>query len=120
MQMKETLSDEIRLIIKHIKAWLKHEIRYVKLTAAEKLTIFVGSVFLMAMISILVMIALVIISMCLVSVFEVLVGQVLAYLCVAVIFLLLAGVLYLLRKPLIFDPMARMISKLILDNEENK
>lgn len=116
--MKEKLSDEIRDVIFQIKRWLSLEARYVKLTLSEKLSIFIGSILVVAVAFILVMIALVILSLCLVGVFEPLVGATLAYLCVGGIFLLLTAIFLLLRKPLIFNPVAKMISKLLLENEE--
>ena len=98
--MKEKISDEVRDILAHIKGWLSHEVRYVKLTLAEKLTIFIGTMLLISMAFILVLI-------------------VLAYLCVGGIFLLLAVVIFLLRQPLIYNPLAKMISKLLLENDKN-
>ena len=117
--MKEKISDEVRDILAHIKGWLSHEVRYVKLTLAEKLTIFIGTMLLISMAFILVLIVLGIISFCLVGVFEPLVGTTLAYLCVGGIFLLLAVVIFLLRQPLIYNPLAKMISKLLLENDKN-
>lgn len=117
--MKEKISDEIREILLHIKTWLNSETRLIKLTVAEKLSIFMGTLLLAAAAFTLVMIALVIISLCLIAVFEPLVGMTLAYLCVGGIFLLLAILMVILRKQLIYNPIARMISKLLLENDEN-
>lgn len=112
--MKEKLTDEIRNIFCQLKAWISSEAEYVKLTAAEKMTVLLGTIALAAMAFVLIMIALVILSFCLVGVFASLVGQTLAYLCVSGIFLLLLAVIILLRKPLVFNPLARMLSKLIM------
>lgn len=116
--MKEKLTDEIRETIIQIRKWLSLETRYFKLTVSEKLSIFFGTLLVVSAIFILMMIALVILSLCLVGVFEPLVGTTLSYLCVGGIFIILAVLVMLLRKPLILDPVARMISKLLLDNEK--
>lgn len=117
--MKEKLSDEFRDILLQIKAWLNNETRLIKLTVSEKLSIFMGTLLLAAAMFTLIMIGLVIISLCLISVFEPLVGLTLAYLCVGGIFVLLAILLLVLRKQVIYNPIAKMVSKLLLENDEN-
>ena len=115
--MKEKLSDEIRDIIAQVKLWISCEAEYAKLTLAEKLTIFLGTIGLAAILFLLVMIALIIFSLCLVGVFASLVGTTLAYLCTGGVFLVLAIIVALLRKPLIFNPLARMLTKLLINKE---
>lgn len=115
--MKEKITDEIREIILHIKEWISAEVMFAKLTVTEKLTILMGSVMLAAVSFVLLMIAFVIISLCLVQVFEPLVGQPLAFLCVGGIFLVLLVLVILLRKPLIYNPVAKMLSKLIIEKK---
>lgn len=115
--MKEKLSDEIRDIIAQVKQWIGCEAEYAKLTLAEKLTIFLGTIGLAAILFLLVMIALIIFSLCLVGVFAPLVGTTLAYLCTGGVFLVLAIIVALLRKQLIFNPLARMLTKLLINKE---
>lgn len=115
--MKDKLTDELKELIHQFRTWLSEEAKYAKLTVAEKLTVFMGTILLAVLATALFLIALVIISFCLVSVFEQLVGQTLAYLCVGGIFLILMFVIILLRKPLIYSPIARMVSKLLIEHE---
>lgn len=115
--MKEKLLEEIRDIAIQIRNWLYLETKYLKLTAAEKITIILGSLILGAVCFLLALIAIVVLSFCLVGVFEPLVGNALSYLIVAGIYLLLAVCVYFLRTPLIFNPICKLITKMFIDKE---
>lgn len=116
--MKDKITDDIRDIIAHIKGWISAELLYAKLTVTEKLTILMGTIMLVAVTFILAMIALVILSLCLVGVFEPLVGTTLSYLCVSGIFIIVLLLVVVLKKQLIFNPVAKMLSKLIIERDK--
>lgn len=115
--MKEKLSDEIREIIKQIKSWLTNEAEYIKLTLAEKLTIFFGTLAVAGASFLLITIALIIFSLCIAKLLTPIIGATLAFLCVGGIFIIIAVLIIVFRKQLIFNPLARMISKLLIDKK---
>lgn len=116
--MKNKITEEIRDLLLQIKNWLYLETKYFKLTAAEKITILLGTLIAGAACFMLVMIAVVIVSLCLVGVFQPLVGTVLSYLIVAGIYLLLAVLVVLLRKPLLFNPISKMLTRLFIEHKD--
>ena len=115
--MKQKLLDEIKEVLAQSKAWLECEADYIKLTAAEKFTVLMSSLMLGAVCLALGLFALALMSMALVDLFKLFMTPSLAFLSVAGIVLLIALLLFLLRKPLIINPIARFLTRLFLDKK---
>lgn len=118
--MKTKLTDEIREMLSQGVNWAKLEIEYLKLTAAEKIIILVsmlviGAVFLLLLLPVVLMFL-----FALAQVFIDFMPVALAYVCVGGIVMLLLGLLVIFKKQLVINPVAKFISKVLLDNPENK
>ena len=113
--MKAKFTDEIKEMLKQSLNWTKLEIEYVKLTAAEKLVVLLSTIIIGGIMAILVLPVFIMFLFALVGVFRLIMPAPLAYLTVGGIVLLLIFILYLMRKPLIINPVARFITKLFLD-----
>lgn len=113
--MKKKLTDEIKDMFKQSLVWTKLEIEYVKLTAAEKLIILLSTIIIGGIIAILTLPVFIMFLFALVDLFKLIMAPSLAYLTVGGIVLLLILILYLMRKPLIINPVSRFITKLFLD-----
>ena len=118
--MRPKLTDEIKEILGQSVNWAKLELEYLKLTAAEKLIVLISMMVIGAVIMLLLLPALIMFLFALAQVFIDFMPVAVAYVCVGGIVLLCMGILVLLRKPLIINPMAKLISKVLLDNPENK
>ena len=113
--MKQNLTDEIRSIISQSREWAKLEIEYAKFTAAEKITMLMSALIIGAVCLLLGVVVLIMLAFALVEVFKLFLSTCLAYLCVGGVICLLILILYLCRKPLLIDPVARLISKIFFD-----
>ncbi|MDE6295102.1 MAG: hypothetical protein K2M03_03470 [Muribaculaceae bacterium] len=111
------LTDEIRSLFSDGKEWIELEIEYARLTLAEKFTVLLSTLVLGAVCLLMFIVVLMLLSLALVDVFKMFMTAGLAYLSVAGILAVLIFVVYLLRKPLLLNPIARLISKLIVDNK---
>ena len=100
---------------------LKLEIDYTKLTGAEKTTILLSRIFLVAITIVLGMSALLFLAFSLAHVIIRATGSaVLAYLLVALIFVIILLCIFAFKKQLILDPVARFVSKLFLSPDDNE
>lgn len=115
--MKDKFIDEIKDIFTQSRRWLQCEAEYIKLTAAEKFTILLSTLIIGAIVLALVLFALGLMSFALVDVFRLIMSPALAFLSTAGCVLVLALVLFLLRKPLLFNPIARFITRLLLEKK---
>lgn len=113
--MKEKLTEDLKEVFTNGKDWLKYEVEYAKLTAAEKITVLGTAVAMVTVIMMMALLVFVMLSFALTGVFELMMSAPLAYLCVAGVWLVIIVVLYLLRKKLISDPIAKFITKLFLE-----
>lgn len=104
--MKSAVSD--------LKQWLTLEIEYLKLTAAEKVSVLVSTLILVIVLFIVFMVVLILLAFSLVDLFCLFMPHSLACLSVGGILLLLIGLLYLLRIPLVVNPITKLITKLFL------
>ena len=111
------LTDEIRSLFSDGKEWIELEIEYARLTLAEKFTVLLSTLVLGAVCLLMFIVVLMLLSLALVDVFKMFMTAGLAYLSVAGILAVLIFVVYLLRKPLLLNPIARLISKLIVDHK---
>lgn len=113
--MKIKITEEIKNIFASGQEWLKLEVEYAKLSLAEKFTILLSTLILGAICLLMFIVILILMSFALVDVFKMFMQPGWAYLSVAGVLVLMIVAVYLLRKPLLVNPIARLISKLFLD-----
>lgn len=113
--MKENMTDSIKSIFANGKRWIELEIEYAKLTAAEKTTVLLSTLIFGAVCLLLGIVVLILLAFALENVFETFLSPALSFLCVAGALFILILLLFFLRKPLLENPISRLISKLILD-----
>ena len=121
--MKDNITDQLKGVVDSTRRWISLEIEYAKLTATEKITILLSTLILGAVCMLLGMVILILFSFSLVDLFKTFLHPVLAYLCVGGILALLIALIIILRRPLLENPISRLISKMILaikhrDNEQ--
>lgn len=97
-----------------LKQWLTIEVEYLKMTAAEKASVLLSSLILVIVLFIVGMVVLIVFAFALVDLFNLFMPHALACVTVGGILLLLIGLLYLLRMPLVVNPITRLITKLFL------
>lgn len=112
--MKDNLMQEIREIFTQSKTWVELQVEYAKLTAAEKVTIMTSTAVLGAVCMLIGMVIVFLLSFSLVDLFKLFMAPALAYLSVSGILALLIVLLYVCRRPLIFNPIARYMTRLLL------
>lgn len=112
--MEQKVGDEMKSVVTDLKNWLTLEIEYMKLNAAEKVSVLVSTLILVLVLFIVFMVVLIVLAFALVDLFNLFMPHSLACLTVGGILLLLIGVLYLLRNPLLVNPITRLITKLFL------
>ena len=115
IEMKQNLTDEIRSIIAQSREWVKLEVEYAKFTTAEKVTMLMSALIIGAVCLLLGVVVLIMLAFALVEVFKLFMAPGLAYLSVGGVICLLILILYLCKKPLLIDPVARLISKIFFD-----
>lgn len=113
--MKQTLTDQLKDLFFQGRRWLTLETEYLKLTAAEKFTVLAGTFVLGAICLMVGMVIVILLALALADVFKLLMAPSLAYLCVTGVLIILMVVLFLLRRQVIFDPIAKFITRLFLD-----
>lgn len=112
--MKHSLLDEIKDIVARSKDWAELEIEYAKLTVAEKITVLAGFTVIGAVCLLLFITALIMFGISLSYLFQMLMCPALAYLASGGCILLLMGVIYLVREPVILNPIAKAMTKILL------
>ena len=118
--MKSKLTDELREMITQGINWAKLEVEYLKLTAAEKIIILVSMMVISAVFLLLLLPAVLMFLFALAQVFIDFMPVAVAYVSVGGIVLLVLGILVLFRKQLIINPVAKFISKVLLESQEQK
>lgn len=113
--MKDKLTDEIKDLFSQGKDWVKLEVEYAKLTVAEKFTILTSAMIIGAVCLLMGMVVLILLAFALVEVFKMLMAPGLAYLSVAGVICIMILLLYLLRKPILLNPIARFITRLFIN-----
>ena len=113
--MKEKLTEELKDILAQGRDWVKLEVEYAKLTVAEKFTVLLSAMIIGAICLLMGMVVLILLSLSLVELFKMMMVSALAYLAVSGIICLLILVLYLLRNPLLLNPIARFITRLLIN-----
>lgn len=112
--MDKKINEEIKLVVGDIKDWLSLEVEYMKLGAAEKVSILVSTLILVLTLFIIFMVVLILFSFALVDLFYLFMPHSLACVTVGGILLLIIGALYLFRTPLVVNPITKLITKLFL------
>lgn len=118
--MKEKLTDEIKQIISQTTTWAKLEVEYAKLTLAEKITMLMSALIIGAICMLLGLSVLIMLSLSLVELFKDFMNAALAYLSVAGVLCVIVLVVFLCRKPLLLNPIAKFLTKLIITPSNNK
>lgn len=118
--MKPKLTDEIKELLTQSVNWAKLEVEYLKLTAAEKIIILVSMMVIGIVVLLLLLPAILMFLFALAQVFIGFLPVAVAYICVGGIVLVLLSILVLFRKQVVINPVAKFISKVLLDNPENK
>lgn len=117
--MKEKTPNDFKSLYNQICRWLRLEVSYVKLTAAEKLSILFSAFAICAVFMLAGLVVLILLAFSLVDVFKMLFSPWLACLCVSGIIILLMALVVVFKNILIVNPISRFISRLILDRENN-
>ena len=104
----------MKSVVSEIKEWLTVEMEYLKLTTAEKLSVLVSSLILVIVLFIVFMVVLIVFAFALVDLFNLFMPHALACVTVGGILLLFIGLLYLMKTPLVINPVTRLITKLFL------
>lgn len=115
--MKDNIINEIRSLFANSSEWVRLEVEYAKLTVAEKFSILAGALVLGGVVMLLVLPLFIILLFAVVNLFKLVMSPVLAYLSTAGCVVLLIGIIFLLRDTLIFNPIARFITKLFFENK---
>lgn len=115
IEMKHSLTDEIKELFSQGHNWLKLEIEYAKLTVAEKVTILMSVLIIGAICLLMGMVVLILLAFSLVELFKMMMVPALAYLSVGGIICLLIVLLYVFRKPILLNPIARFVTRLFID-----
>ena len=112
---RENSSEAYRRIYEEVRRLVSLEVEDAKLMVTEKLTLLLGRVTLVAVAFVLSVCVVIFLSM---SISDLLLKSLtpwLTYMIVAAFYAVLVGVVALFRRQLIIDPIARYISKVILD-----
>lgn len=112
--MKEKLTDELRDLFTQGKDWVKLEVEYAKLTLAEKFTILASAMIIGAICLLLGIVVLILLSFSVVELFKMIMAPALAYLAVGGIVCLLIVLIFLFRRRILIDPIARFITRLFI------
>ncbi len=111
---KTTLVDEIKQIIARSKDWATLELEYAKLTAAEKVTVIAGMTVAGAVCLLLGIATLILLGVSLAYAFAIFMHPALAFLASGGVMLLLMVLVYVFKQPLIMNPIAKMLTKVLL------
>ncbi|MDE7347797.1 MAG: hypothetical protein K2N48_13790 [Muribaculaceae bacterium] len=111
---KNTLLDELKNIIARSKDWATLELEYAKLTAAEKITVLAGAAVAGAVCLLLGMVALILFGISLAYVFQLFMAPALAFLATGGVMLLLMALVYFFKEQMIMNPIAKMLTRVLL------
>lgn len=115
--MKDSIPNQIKSLLRQTRNWVQLEAEYLKLTAAEKFTILAGSFVLGAVCLLVGMVIVILLALSLADVFKSIMSPALAYLSVSGVLLLMVVALFIFRRQLILDPIAKFITRLFLDKK---
>ncbi len=117
--MRLKIIDDIQTIVEQAKKWASLELEYAKLNIAEKLTTILTFLIIGFLSALLGFVALILFGFALVELFKLIMAPALAFLTVGGIVILLLVLLLLLRKPLLFNPLARLFTRILIAPKDN-
>lgn len=112
--MEANKGEEIKNSIGNLKEWINMEVEYLKLTASEKISVLISTLILVITLFIVGLVVMILFAFALVDLFNLFMPHSLACVTVGGIFLLLLLLMYLLRTPLVVNPITKLITKLFL------
>lgn len=115
--MKMNFLEEVRTLFSQSQTWFKLEVEYLKLTVAEKVTLLLGTLIIGFIALLLSMVVLIMLALSLAEVFKLIMHPGLAYLSTAGAVCVLLLSFYLLRRPILMNPIARLITKIFFDKK---
>ncbi|MDE7403073.1 MAG: phage holin family protein [Muribaculaceae bacterium] len=115
--MKLNFIEEIRAIFEQAKNWAQLEVEYAKLTLAEKVTMLLSALVLGFVCLLLTIVVLILLAFALSEAFRLIMDPALAYLSSAGCMLVLLGLVFLLRRPLLLNPFSRLMTKVLFDKK---
>lgn len=118
--MEKKVSEETKSVIADVKEWLMMEFEYLKLTAAEKLSILLSTLIMVIVLFIIFMVVLILFSFALVDLFNLFMPHSLACVTVGGILLLIIGAMYLFKNALVVNPITKLITKLFLTPKKDE
>lgn len=118
--MEKKLGEEIKTVTGDLKEWLSMEVEYLKLTAAEKVSVLVSTLIMIIVLFIVFIVVLIVLAFSLVDLFSMMMPHALACVTVGGILMVFIGVLYLARKPLLVNPITKLITKLFLSPKKDE
>lgn len=117
--MKSKVTDDVKDILTQSVNWAKLEVEYIKLTAAEKIIMLMSALIIGAIFMLLLLPVMLMFLFALAQVFVEFMPVAVAYVSVGGIVLLFLAILFVFRKELVINPVAKFISKLILERENH-
>lgn len=115
--MKGNLIDELQSLFNQSKQWLMLEAEYAKFTVAEKLTLLLGSLIIGFVCMLFGMVVLIMLAFALVELFKLMMVPALAFLSTAGVICVLLALIFVFRKQLLLNPIARLISKVFFEKK---
>lgn len=115
--MKTNIIEEIKSLFEQSKSWARLELEYLKLTLAEKVTILMSALILGFVCLLMAVVVLIMLAFSLAELFKDIMCPALAYLSTAGSILVLLLLLFAARKPLLLNPLARLMTRVILDKK---
>lgn len=117
---KAASTDRLKTIRQALRRLFGLYVENVKLSVAEKLTIFLSASLLVIIGLVLGVFALAFFSGALLEVFVMIVPVAVAYVIVGAFYLVLVGVIIAMRATLIVNPIARFVSRLVLQEDDTE
>lgn len=108
------MGEEKQSLVDVLKKWLNVELEYLKLTAAEKISLLVSGAIIAVVATVLGLVAFIILSFALVDLFATFMCHALACVTVGGILLLIIALLYLFRVQILVNPITKIFTRIIL------
>ena len=112
-------SSSVDALIETVKRYLHLRIEQVKFLGTEKLSIILAAMVFLMVTILLAVIAVCYFSVALLQLLQSCVGIVWAGVIMGVVMLLLIGLVYMMRRRWILDPIARFLSRVLLDDKDD-
>lgn len=115
--MAENKETAYRTLLAEIKRYLCLKADYYKLTGIEKLSMLLASITIAGIVAILMFVALFYLTSALQTCLGDVVGVLLSYVIVAVIYIILGVLVIVFKKALIINPICRMVSRILIERK---